>query len=324
MTAIHHAPTADPLGRYHARVARPPYLSRSGRSIPSTLSAFRYGAGDPTTRLGQEDFWRATLTPDGAATVHIEWHGDAPIGEADLRIEAWGPGADWLVAQVPTMCGESDPGHHFHDAPAVLQRAQLNHPRMRIGASGLLYHELLPTILGQRVTAGEALAQWRHLVLQLGSPAPGPCEGLLLPPSPDVLAGRPAWWFHPLGIETKRAQALSEVARHPQRLFDWAQLPPTEAAAKLALLPGIGQWTIGSVLGTALGDPDSIAVGDYHLKNLVVHAFTGRARGTDEEMLALLATFAGQRGRVVRLLQLDGHSSPVFGPHRRVLPTDRW
>ena len=32
------------------------------------------------------------------------------------------------------------------------------------GASGDLYHELLPTILGQRITAGEAFAQWSRLV----------------------------------------------------------------------------------------------------------------------------------------------------------------
>ncbi len=256
--------------------------------------------------------------------MHIAWDGEAPIGDADLRVRAWGPGADWLVAQVPAMSGEHDPGHYFHSAHPVLERAQLNHPRMRMGASGVLYHELLPTVLGQRVTAGEALGQWRRLVHHLGSPAPGPCDGLFLPPQPEVLAGHPAWWFHPLGIEAKRAEALREVARHPQKLFEWAHLPPTEAATKLALLPGIGQWTVGSALGTALGDPDSVAVGDYHLKNLVVHAFTGRARGTDEEMLALLAPFAGQRGRVVRLLQLDGHTPPAFGPRRRVLPTDRW
>ncbi len=167
--------------------------------------------------------------------MHIAWDGDAPTGEADLRIRAWGPGADWLVAQVPAMSGEHDPGHYFHSAHPVLERAQLNHPRMRMGASGVLYHELLPTVLGQRVTAGEALGQWRRLVHHLGSPAPGPCDGLFLPPQPEVLAGQPAWWFHPLGIEAKRAEALREVARHPRKLFEWARLSPTEAAAKLGL-----------------------------------------------------------------------------------------
>jgi len=73
-----------------------------------------------------------------------------------------------------------------------------------------------------------------------------------------------------------------------------------------------------------MGAPSALAVGDYHLKNVVVHALTGRARGTDEQMLQLLAPYAGQRGRAVRLLQLAGHRAPKFGPRQRVLPTNRW
>ena len=55
-------------------------------------------------------------------------------------------------------------------------------------------------------------------------------------------------------------------------------------------------------MASAMGDPDAVAVGDYHLKNLVVHALAGEPRGTDERMLELLAPYAGQRGRVIRLL----------------------
>ena len=32
----------------------------------------------------------------------------------------------------------------------------------------------------------------------------------------------PAWWFHPLGIEAKRARALTEVARHHDKFWTWA------------------------------------------------------------------------------------------------------
>ncbi len=137
---------------------------------------------------------------------------------------------------------------------------------------------------------------------------------LLLPPSPAALAGRPAWWFHPLGIEAKRAEALRTVAKHAEKLWAWAELGTVELAAKLALLPGVGQWTIGSVLASAVGDPDAVAVGDYHLKNWVSYALDGRPRGTDERMLELLAPYAGQRGRVVRLLLLDSPAPPKFGP----------
>ncbi|MFT3854224.1 MAG: hypothetical protein QM733_16005 [Ilumatobacteraceae bacterium] len=94
--------------------------------------------------------------------------------------------------------------------------------------------------------------------------------------------------------------------------------------AGLGLLPGIGAWTLGSVLGPVFGDPDVFAIGDYHLKNTVSWALAGRPRGTDEEMVELLAPYLGQRGRVVRLLLLDGHSAPKFGPRHRVLPIARW
>lgn len=241
-----------------------------------------------------------------------------------VHAQAWGPGGDWLLHRVRAMTGANDAGFEFADAHPAIMSAQHLHRGLRFGASGTLYHELLPTILGQRITAGEGLQQWRQLVQQLGERAPGPDHGLRLPPTADALLSKPTWWFHPLGIEVKRATSLLQVAKHAPRLDEWALLPPAAAAAKLSLLPGIGRWTVGSVMATALGDPDALAVGDYHLKNVVVHALTGRARGSDEEMLELLAPYVGQRGRAARLLSLAGHGAPKFGPRQRVRPIGRW
>ena len=56
--------------------------------LHSTLSVFRYGTNDPTTQLGEREFWRATLTPTGAATVHVRWWGGR------IEADAWGPGSD--------------------------------------------------------------------------------------------------------------------------------------------------------------------------------------------------------------------------------------
>ena len=282
------------------------------------LAHYRFGTADPTTQLGHGQFWRATFTPDGPGTLHLDWR------DGQVRCQAFGDGADWLLAQVPAMTGEFDLGHTFATGHASLLAAQRSAPSVAFGASHTLYHELLPVILAQRITAGEAIRQWHQLARTLGDPAPGPYPSLRLPPAPAVLAGRPAWWFHPLGIETMRANALREVARHPDRLFEWSALTPTEAAGRLSLLPGIGQWTIGSVLATALGDPDALAVGDFHLKNAIVFALTGRARGTDEEMLELLQPYAGQRGRAARLLLAVSPRPPKFGPRQRVLPMRRW
>ena len=290
------------------------------RSLRTTLAWYRYGAGDPTTVLAPGTFVRATVTPDGPGTVAVRWGAD----EVPPSIEAWGPGAEWLAARVPAMTGALDEVPELPDVAAVVTRAARVHAGLRLGASGDLYHELLPTILAQRITGGEAVRQWRRLCLALGEPAPGPVPGLTLPPTPGTLARRPAWWFHPLGIETKRARALSEVARHADRLWSWADLAPAEAGARLSLLPGVGPWTVGSVLGPALGDPDAVAVGDYHLPNLVAWNLAGEARADDERMLALLRPFAGQRNRVLRLLTLAGRPAPKFGPRQRILPMHRW
>lgn len=286
-------------------------------SISETLSYYRFGVGDPTTRLAAGEFWRATHTPDGPGTVHIDFRRD------EVKSRAWGPGADWLLQRAPAMTGANDPGFQFADAHPAIMSAQRAHQSVRFGASYTLYHELLPTVLGQRVTGGEGVRQWHQLVKCLGAVAPGPAD-LRLPPAPEELATRPAWWFHPLGIEAKRAEPLRQLAKHATKLWQWAELAPGAAAAKLALLPGIGQWTIGSALASALGDSDSVSVGDYHLKNIVGHALAGRVRSTDAEMLELLEPYAGQRGRVVRLLLVAGHSAPKFGPRGRVLPMSHW
>jgi 3-methyladenine DNA glycosylase/8-oxoguanine DNA glycosylase len=287
--------------------------------VRSTLAVYRFGRMDATTRLEPDGFWRATLTPDGPATMHL-WRAG---GGLDAR--AWGPGREWLLARAGAMCGDGDAGAAFgDDAHPAVRAAARDHQGLRLGRSEDLYHELLPVVIAQRITAVQAIGQWRRLCLALGAAAPGPRDDLRLPPEPAVLAGRPAWWFHPMGIEAKRANALRTVAKHAARLADWSLLPPGEAAAKLALLPGIGPWTIGSALGPALGDPDAVPVGDYHIPNMVAFALAGEPRATDARMLELLAPYAGQRGRVIRLLAAAGHGAPAFGPRRRILPMQRW
>jgi 3-methyladenine DNA glycosylase/8-oxoguanine DNA glycosylase len=290
----------------------------STTDMRATLSVQRFGTNDPTTRLGIADFWRATLTPQGPATLHLWWRPDG------LDAEAWGDGANWLLAGVADLIGARDTSFRFApDAHPVLLRAQRNHPGWRIGASRTLYHELLPVVLGQRVTAGEAIGQWSKLCYELGEVAPGPNDALRLPPAPHVLAGKPAWWFHPFGIEAKRAEALRVVAKYAPRINEWSMLSAAEASAKLSLLRGIGPWTIGSAVGPCFGDPDAVPVGDFHIPNMVCWALAGRARGTDDEMLELLAPYSGQRGRAIGLLMMDGNAAPKFGPRQRIQPMHR-
>lgn len=298
------------------------------RSLRRTLSVFRHGSGDPTTRLATGSFLRASYTPDGPGTLRLRWSVDpAPPAECALAAEAWGPGAGWLLARVEHLTGGHDDAVEFDGAHPVVERSLRLTRNTRIAASGDLYHQLLPTVLGQRITGLEAVQQWARLCRALGEPAPGPpdvVDRLVLPPTPASLHRRPAWWFHPLGIETQRARALTEVARHAEKLWGWAEAGTEVAGQKLSLLPGIGPWTIGSVLGPALGDPDAVAVGDYHFPNAVAWALAGEPRGDDDRMLELLAPYAGHRGRVLWSIVSTTGGAPKFGPRQRILPMSKW
>jgi 3-methyladenine DNA glycosylase/8-oxoguanine DNA glycosylase len=232
-----------------------------------------------------------------------------------------------LLDRVAQLTGEHDSPVAFDAAHPVVDRALASTRTVRIGASAGLYHQLLPTVIAQRITAREALHQWRRLCVAVGAPAPGPAEltaGLRLPPAPGALRTTPTWWFHPLGIERGRARTLVEVSRHPDKLFEWATLPPAHATELLQRLPGIGPWTAGSVIGPALGDPDAVPVGDYHFPSAVAWALAGEPRADDDRMLALLAPYAGQRGRVLHALVRTAGAAPKFGPRQRILPMASW
>jgi len=283
-----------------------------------TLAWYRHGRGDPTSRSEPTRFVRASWTPDGPATVDVEWSSGTAV------VAGWGPGAAWAVERAVAMTGADRPPPPIPDVHPLVTLAAHRNQQVRTGASGDLYGALLPTILEQRITSAEAKRQWAHLCRLLGDPAPGPFEGLLLPPPPERLAGRPAWWFHPLGIEAKRARALAEVGRIAGRLWDWAALPPAELAAMLGRVRGIGPWTVGSVLGPVCGDDDAVPVGDYHIPSMVAFNLAGEPRADDARMLCLLEPFRGVRGRVIRLLGWAGRHAPAFGPRRRILPMHRW
>ncbi len=298
------------------------------RSLRRTLSVHPIGASDPTTRLSDRAFTRATITPDGPGTLTIRWTRD-PAHPADggVDADAWGPGADWLLARVDRLTGATDRSGVFEHAHPTVERALRLTRGGRIGASQMLYHHLLPTIIGQRITGGEAVRQWSRLCYELGEPAPGPPElvaTMRLPPAPATLHRRPAWWFHPLGIETKRARPLTEVARHADKLWEWTEAGSETAASKLPLLPGVGPWTIGSTLGPVLGDPDAVPVGDYHHPNTVAWALADEPRADDDRMLELLEPYRGQRGRVLWALTSAAGPAPKFGPRQRILPMARW
>jgi 3-methyladenine DNA glycosylase/8-oxoguanine DNA glycosylase len=289
-----------------------------------TLGVLRRGAGDPTMRLGPGGVWRACLTPDGPGTLKLGVSGD------ELVAVAWGTGADWLIESVPDLIGESDDwstldvSHH-----PVLHTIRRRYPNVRLCRTGLVLEALVPACLEQRVTGREAWRGWRSLVRGYGQPAPGPAEpALWVMPSPARLLEVPTWDWHRFGVDAQRYQAIRAAATVATRLEECVGLASgaadlagfTLAVNRLRIVPGIGEWTAAETAVRALGHPDAVSVGDFHLKNLVGFALTGAPRTDDETMLELLEPWRGQRARVVRLIELGGHTPPRFGP--RFNPND--
>jgi endonuclease III len=282
-----------------------------------TLVTLGSGKPHPCVRRDRDgSWWRATRTPLGPATTRFV-PSDGGIGA-----EAWGPGKEWALDVAPELLGSRDPVDGFDPAPGIVRDLHRRMPGLRIPRSRAVFEALAPTILEQKVPGAEAFATYRNLVRAFAEPAPGP-GGLRLPPSPDALARTPYPEFHPLGIERRRADTLRAAASRAVRLEEAVGMPLPQAYRRIQAFPGVGPWSAAKVAMVALGDADAVPPGDYHFPHMVAWAFTGRPRGTDEQMLELLKPFAGHRGRVLRLLLAAGVSPPRYGPRMSLRSIER-
>ncbi len=160
------------------------------------------------------------------------------------------------------------------------------------------------------------MASARPEVRRTGSGAR--CRRCASLPDPRVLLEIPTWTWHRLGVEAARQRPIRAAATVADRL---EESTTDTILDRLQLLPGIGPWTAAETAQRALGHPDAVSVGDFHLHDLVVFALTGRPRGSDDDMLELLEPWRGQRQRVVRLIELSGVTKPRFGPRYSPLDT---
>ncbi len=280
--------------------------------LRQTLRSFSFLWGDPCCRQANGIFERATLTPSGPGTIRVEWN------QSSANVSTWGAGSEWLTENAAALFGMNDDLSTFDPRHKVVRRIYGQNPRMRIGATNTVWHDLAWLILQQRVSTKEAAYNWKALVNAWGEPAPGPCE-LILPPRPEVVGRKNYTDFHPLGIERKRAIYLMSAARAASRLQDITNLPSAEASQRLQAVQGIGPWTAGYVLATTLGDPDALVPGDYNLPSTVAWVLAGEARANDERMFELLEPFIGHRWRVCRLMMAAKLQAPRRGHRQRIV-----
>jgi 3-methyladenine DNA glycosylase/8-oxoguanine DNA glycosylase len=280
------------------------------------LSPHRRGAGDPSMQIAAGGLWRTTTTPEGPATVRVA------VSGGTVAITAWGPGAAWAGAAVPGWLGAADRPEGFdpsgHPLVAELHRRT---GWLRLSRTGRTWDAVVPAVLEQKVTGVEAFRVWRELLRLAGEPAPGPApEGMRVPPSPRRVLEVTDWEWHRCGLDGARRRTLRAVASVAARLEPDAAGDSAGLQRRLRSVPGVGVWTAAEVVQRALGCPDTVSVGDFHLRNVVGYALTGRRETSDEEMLALLEPWRGHRQRVVRLLLSGAARRPRRGP--RTAPTN--
>jgi 3-methyladenine DNA glycosylase/8-oxoguanine DNA glycosylase len=272
-----------------------------------TLGPLRHGHDDPTILFDGGSVWLARATAAGPATLRLTAGTDA------IEAAAWGPGAEAALEAAPGLAGLlDDPAALVPRHPLVSELAR-RFAAVRLPRTGQLVPALVPAVTEQKVTGAEAHGAYIGIATRLGVAAPGPVR-LLLPPAAGRLAALPYFEFHPLGLERRRAEVLRRIGGMGDRIESWMSLSAEEARLRLRAIPGIGPWTAAEATRLAFGDPDAVSVGDAHLPDLVAWALAGEPRADDARMLEILEPYAGQRARVVRLLEVSGIKIPRFGP----------
>lgn len=286
------------------------------------MGPLRRGPADPAFRMTPDgSVWRAGRTPAGPGTLRL-----ATARDGRIEAAAWGPGADWFLDRLPTLLGADDDPDAFRPRHRLLALAQHQRPGLRLLRTGLVMESLIPSILEQKVTTDEAYRAWRLLLRTHGTPAPGPGHpaftalGLHVMPDARTWSLVPSWEWHRAGVDAKRSATILRAVRVARRMEEAAAMALPEATARLEAVPGIGPWTSAETLQRSNGAPDAVTVGDYHLPGIVGHVLAGNRDADDEEMLALLAPYEGQRHRATRLILLSGRVPARRAP--RMTPRD--
>lgn len=280
------------------------------------LGPLRRGPGDPTFRAAPDgSVWKASRTPAGPGTLRVASR------DGVVRGEAWGPGAEWLLEQLPELLGSADDPEVFAPRHRVVALTRHRRPGLRLTRTGLVMESLIPSVLEQKVTTDEAYRAWRLLVRKFGEPAPGPgggdggaVPGLFVVPAARDWALIPSWEWHRAGVDNKRASTILRAVRVAGRLEEAMALDPERARARLEVVPGVGPWTSAEVVQRSHGAADAVTVGDLHLPGIVGFALAGDRDADDDVMLSLLEPYAGQRHRAARLILLSGRVPGRRGP----------
>ena len=273
-----------------------------------TTRLLRTGPRDPTVHHDATGFWRTAHTAHGSATVR------GRVRPQLLRVEAWGPGAEAVLPDVPRWLGLHEPPWQLPSHRAT-DRLLAANQGVRNTDTRDVFEALLHTVLHQLITWQEAAQNWRRLCLALGEPAPGPLP-LRLSPTPRAIRAAGTLPLEMAGVGARQARTIVGIARVAHALGKASDMNTADAADLFHKVPGVGPWTSATALGMRLGRPEPIPIGDVHLPHTVAWALAGEPRADDARMVELLSAFPGQAFQVIRLLLAARVEAPRRGPRR--------
>jgi 3-methyladenine DNA glycosylase/8-oxoguanine DNA glycosylase len=271
------------------------------------------GGRDLSSRIAADEWTHAMHSPAGPVTLRAR----VRRAEASITLQAWGSGREWAMERAPLIVGLNDRPQSFRTTNALVARLHRRLQGLRVVRLGAVYDLAVATTVEQRVTTLEARRSWHALVRRHGEAAPGPA-GLILPPSPHVVARLPDWEWRRIGIEERRAATMRHLARDASGLDRAAAVGDAVLENRLLGIRGVGPWTAALVMHVAAGDADAVPVGDWHLPRHVGFALAGEPRADDARMLELLEPFRPHRARVWRLLVAGTRPPPRRAPRARI------
>lgn len=264
---------------------------------------------------------RAEPGPAGALTLA------AAADPGATAVQVWGPAStppatvEEALEAATAWAGLRDDLSGVHEvltSTPTLRRLVDEVGEVRLGRTPRVGEAFGRSVIEQLVQSKEARRSIAQLVACSGERAD---EHRWAWPTATALGSTPVWDLRRCGISGRMAKALHagavEDARLERSRGEWAALE-----RRLLALPGVGPWTSAETR-VRLGDPDAVSVGDYHLPTTVGYALAGPdgdgpdGTWTDVGMLELLAPYAGQRARVIRLVETASVQGLVARRQRR-------
>ena len=71
-------------------------------SLDLALGPLQRGRGDPAHLRDSTGWWRTSRTPEGVSTLRVTAAG------SEVHASAWGPGAAWVIQNLPSLLGARD------------------------------------------------------------------------------------------------------------------------------------------------------------------------------------------------------------------------